>query len=96
VTNRDWWDRARLPPRPQPIESRKRELLATLQKGRARAHAGEARRADDGRRVDLERKRAMATNARVPVGQSLADDGSCRDGDEARGWRARRAYHAGL
>ena len=29
----DWWGRAKLPPRPQPIEIRKRELLATLRKG---------------------------------------------------------------
>jgi hypothetical protein len=33
VTNSDWWDRAKLPPRPQPIEIRKRELLVTLRKG---------------------------------------------------------------
>jgi hypothetical protein len=33
MTNSDWWDRAKLPPRPQPIEIRKRELLATLRKG---------------------------------------------------------------
>ena len=31
--NSDWWSRAKLPPRPQPIEIRKRELLATLRKG---------------------------------------------------------------
>ena len=31
--NSDWWDRAKLPPRPQPNEIRKRELLATLRKG---------------------------------------------------------------
>jgi hypothetical protein len=29
----NWWDRATLPPRPQPIEIRKRELLCTLRKG---------------------------------------------------------------
>jgi hypothetical protein len=33
MTNSDWWDRAKLPPRPQPIEVRKRELLATLRNG---------------------------------------------------------------
>jgi hypothetical protein len=33
LTNSDWWGRAKLPPRPQPIEIRKRELLATLRKG---------------------------------------------------------------
>ena len=33
MTNSDWWGRAKLPPRPQPIEIRKRELLATLRKG---------------------------------------------------------------
>jgi hypothetical protein len=30
--NSDWWARAKLPPRPQPIEIRKRELLCTLRK----------------------------------------------------------------
>jgi hypothetical protein len=30
VTNSDWWDRAKLPPRPQPIEMRTRERLCTL------------------------------------------------------------------
>jgi hypothetical protein len=30
MTNSDWWDRAKLPPRPQPIEIRRRELLCTL------------------------------------------------------------------
>jgi hypothetical protein len=33
MTNSDWWSRAHIPPRPQPIEIRKRELLATLRKG---------------------------------------------------------------
>jgi hypothetical protein len=32
MTNSDWWDRAKLPPRPQPIEIRKRERLCTLRK----------------------------------------------------------------
>jgi hypothetical protein len=32
VTNSDWWDRAKTPPRPQPIEIRKRERLCTLRK----------------------------------------------------------------
>jgi hypothetical protein len=41
MTNSDWWARAKLPRRPQPIEIRKRELLAMLWK-RARDHAGEA------------------------------------------------------
>ena len=31
--NSTWWDRAKLPPRPQPIEIRKRERLCTLRKG---------------------------------------------------------------
>jgi hypothetical protein len=31
--NSDWWDRAKLPPRPQPIEIRKREPLCMLRKG---------------------------------------------------------------
>ena len=31
--NADWWDRAKLPPRPQPIEIRTRERLCTLRKG---------------------------------------------------------------
>jgi hypothetical protein len=31
--NSEWWSRAKTPPRPQPIEIRKRELLATLRKG---------------------------------------------------------------
>jgi hypothetical protein len=30
MTNSDWWDRAKLPPRPQPIEIRKRETICTL------------------------------------------------------------------
>jgi hypothetical protein len=30
--NSDWWDRTKQPPRPQPIEIRRRELLATLRK----------------------------------------------------------------
>jgi len=30
--NSDWWDRAKLRPRPQPIEIRKREPLCTLRK----------------------------------------------------------------
>jgi hypothetical protein len=33
VTNSDWWSRAKLPPRPQPIEIRKRQRLCTLRKG---------------------------------------------------------------
>ena len=33
MTNSFWWARAKLPPRAQPIEIRKRELLATLRKG---------------------------------------------------------------
>jgi hypothetical protein len=33
MTNSDWWDRAKLPPRPQPIEIRTRERLCTLRKG---------------------------------------------------------------
>jgi hypothetical protein len=33
VTDSDWWSRAKLPPPPQPIEIRKRELLARLRKG---------------------------------------------------------------
>jgi hypothetical protein len=33
MTNSDWWDRAKLPPRPTPIEIRKRERLCTLRKG---------------------------------------------------------------
>jgi hypothetical protein len=33
VTNSDWWDRAKLPPRPPPIEIRTRERLCTLRKG---------------------------------------------------------------
>ena len=33
MTNSDWWDRAKQPPRPQPIEIRKRERLCTLRKG---------------------------------------------------------------
>jgi hypothetical protein len=28
-----WWDRAKQPPRPQPIEIRKQERLCTLRKG---------------------------------------------------------------
>ena len=28
-----WWDRAKLPPRPQLIEIRKRETICTLRKG---------------------------------------------------------------
>jgi hypothetical protein len=28
-----WWDRAKLPPRPQPIEIRTRERLCTVRKG---------------------------------------------------------------
>jgi len=31
--NSDWWDRAKLPPRPQSTDVRKREYLATLRKG---------------------------------------------------------------
>ena len=31
--NSDWWGRAKLTPRPQPIEIRKRERLCTLRKG---------------------------------------------------------------
>jgi hypothetical protein len=31
--NSDWWDRAKLPPRPQPIEIRKRETICTLHRG---------------------------------------------------------------
>ena len=31
--NSDWWDRAKLPPRPQPIEIRTRQRLCTLRKG---------------------------------------------------------------
>jgi hypothetical protein len=31
--NSDWWSRAKQQPHPQPIEIRKRELLATLRKG---------------------------------------------------------------
>jgi hypothetical protein len=50
--NSDWWDRAKLPPRPQPIEIRKRELLATLRKGE-HAVTLERRRADDGRGADF-------------------------------------------
>jgi hypothetical protein len=30
--NSDWWGRAKLPPRPQPIEIRKREPIFTLRK----------------------------------------------------------------
>lgn len=30
MPNSDWWDRAKQPPRSQPIEVRKRELLCTL------------------------------------------------------------------
>ena len=33
MTNSDWWDRAKTPPRPQPIEIRTRERLCTLRKG---------------------------------------------------------------
>jgi hypothetical protein len=33
VTDSDWWCRAKLPPRPQPIEIRKRERLCVLRKG---------------------------------------------------------------
>jgi hypothetical protein len=33
MTNSDWWDRAKQPPRPQPIEIRRRERLCTLRKG---------------------------------------------------------------
>jgi hypothetical protein len=32
VTNSDWWDRAKLPPRPPLIEIRKRERLYELHK----------------------------------------------------------------
>ena len=32
MTNSDWWDRAKTPPRPQPIEIRTRERLCTLRK----------------------------------------------------------------
>ena len=31
--NSSWWERAKLPPRPQPIEIRTRERLCTLRKG---------------------------------------------------------------
>jgi hypothetical protein len=31
--NSDWWDCAKVPPRPEPIEIRKRERLCTLRKG---------------------------------------------------------------
>jgi hypothetical protein len=31
--NSDWWDRAKLPPRPQPIEVRKRQPICTLRQG---------------------------------------------------------------
>jgi hypothetical protein len=33
VTNSDWWDRAKTPPRPQPIEIRTRERPCMLRKG---------------------------------------------------------------
>jgi hypothetical protein len=33
MTDSDWWDRAKLPPRPQPIEIRRRQRLCTLRKG---------------------------------------------------------------
>ena len=33
MTDSDWWARAKLPPRPQPIEIRKRETICTLRKG---------------------------------------------------------------
>jgi hypothetical protein len=33
MTNSDWWDRAKLPPRPAQIEIRKRERLCTLRNG---------------------------------------------------------------
>jgi hypothetical protein len=33
MTNSDWWARAKLPPRPQPIEIRKRERLGMVRKG---------------------------------------------------------------
>ena len=33
MTNSDWWARAKLPPRPTPIEIRTRERLCTLRKG---------------------------------------------------------------
>ena len=32
ATNSDWWDRAKLPPCPQPIEVRKHEPICTLRK----------------------------------------------------------------
>jgi hypothetical protein len=34
--NSDWWARAELPPRPQPIAIRTRERLRTLRKGEHR------------------------------------------------------------
>jgi hypothetical protein len=36
VTNSDWWDRAKVPPRPERIEIRERERLCTLCKGEHR------------------------------------------------------------
>jgi hypothetical protein len=33
MTDSEWWARAKLPPRPQPIEIRKRETIYTLCKG---------------------------------------------------------------
>ena len=49
MTNSDWWARAKLPPRPTPIEIRNARTALHAAQGRARDHAGEARRADDPR-----------------------------------------------
>jgi hypothetical protein len=64
--NSDWWDRAKLPPRSQPIEVRKRERLYTLHRD---AHEITLEKATGvcRRGVNPLCQRGVATHARVQV-----------------------------
>jgi hypothetical protein len=61
--NSDWWDRAKLPPRPQPIEIRKRERLCTLRKGEHEIMLEKRDVPAIGEGADLVCQRSLAENA---------------------------------
>ena len=98
MTNSDWWDRAKLPPRPQPIEIRTRERLyelhkdaheITLEKRDVPAVGEELILSVNGQWRRMRVFRSGSPSLMMAVAETVTRL-------EARGWRARRAYHAGL
>ena len=91
--NSDWWDRAKTPPRPQPIEIRKRERLCALVEGERESPSSGDRcsvsvRSYPFRERALRRMRVFKQN---PLGMLTASVAATVSSLEAKGWQVAAA-----